>query len=64
MKVPTKVKFVQFLDKECPDITIGNIYTVTGVGYLRVRGSLSIVDDAGQDNEIYKGEYKIVEEDE
>lgn len=41
------------------DLTLGNVYEVSGG---KVGGVLAITDDAGDDSELYFGEYEVVDE--
>lgn len=61
------VKLIKFIDTDYhSDLTIGNVYDVEST-YVYPEGSVytglvaRIRDDAGDQNELYEGEYEVIE---
>lgn len=56
-----KVRFVTPLeDWTLADLTLGQVYEVTSVNDI---GDVIIIDDAGETNGLYFGEYEVVDAD-
>ena len=55
-----KVKLTQFLTEPCNAFTIGCIYEIDGSDEEGV--VFSTIDDHGERNELYAGEFEFVEE--
>lgn len=55
-----KVKLVKFINFEIThDLTIGKVYDVD---YVDNDGDVWIIDDAGDENNLYVGEFEVIEE--
>jgi hypothetical protein len=57
MKKVKLIKILDDVDAKSLDLTIGNIYDVTVVD----EGYVNILDDKEEWNELYDGEYEVVE---
>lgn len=59
-----KVKLIKFIEEDYfnGDLTIGNVYKVESV-HKRYKGLVVTIeaDDRGDQNELYEGEYEVVE---